>query len=314
MTPLISLIIPCYNVASICDRFFASLLAQSYSNIQLILVNDGSTDKTEEKLRSLIPSLKEKGFFVKYVTQQNKGLGGAINTGLKYIKGDYFCWADPDDYFEPNAFEVRVKYVTEHPDCAALTCDAYCRNEDDIEHYTSLVSAHFPRSDEPKQFELLLNYDSIFCPGCHMLKTEAFRAVNPQMEIYEARRGQNWQLLLPVYYAYDRHFFPIPVYNYISYQNSMSHAVAGYEEKLARIDENEEIQVQTLQRMNIPEQEREKYLRQCHMLTTKLRMYNARAYDRKDEFTRFFTEARKGKALELKDWLRAILFYLLGKK
>ena len=75
---------------------------------------------------------------------------------------------------------------------------------------------------DEKQFEYLLNEKSIFCTGCHMIRVSALKEVNPKFEIYPARRGQNWQLLLPIYYKYKRFFLDEPLYGYVIYAQSMS--------------------------------------------------------------------------------------------
>ncbi len=307
-SPLISLIVPCYNVAWCCDTFFASLERQTYTNIQLIIVNDGSEDDTEEKVQGWLPKLERRGYQYEYVWQENKGLGGAINTGLKKIRGDYFCWADPDDYYEDNAFEVRVNYLKEHSDCAVLTCGGYYVNNGERTPM-AYPKHHF----EKKQFELLLNYESVFFPGGHLISTKCFETVNPQKDIYEARRGQDWQLLLPVYYAFDRDTLDIPVYNYVVYPNSMSHSDSGYEQKLKRIEESETIQLETLKRMLMPESDREKYMKHIRAFHAKLKLYNARSFDKKEEFNKYLKEAISLGEMDFKDWLRVARYMISGR-
>ena len=100
---------------------------------------------------------------------------------------------------------------------------------------------------------------SIFCSGCHMIRTTAFLDVNPNREIYEARRGQNWQMLLPVYYKYKRGFIDEPLYDYIIYKNSMSSGDDTREKKIIRENEHLAIVKNTLESMSITSQEKNKY-------------------------------------------------------
>jgi len=310
---LVSLIVPCYNIAHVCDRFFDSLLRQTYTNIQLILVNDGSTDDTEKKLFSFKERLENKGYIFEYYYQENKGLGGAINTGLKKIKGEYFCWADSDDYYEDNAFEIRVKYFVCHPECNILTCNANVRESKDILRVVSHECDHFIHHQEPKQFQYLLDYESVFCPGAHMIRTDAFKTINPNMDIYEAKRGQDWQLLLPMYYYYDRHCLPDIVYDYVIYDNSMSHGDVDYEKKNIRIDENRTIQIETLKRIEMTEAERKGYFRHIDVFHDKLKMYNARAYSEKKEYSELYSKLKRQHEIDLQDRLRRVRFILLGR-
>ena len=102
---LVSIITPCYNVEKVVHRYLNSILSQTYKKIELILVNDGSTDKTEEILLSYKSIFESQGIIFKYIYQENKGLGGSINTGLKYFTGEYLCWPDPDDTLHPQSIE-----------------------------------------------------------------------------------------------------------------------------------------------------------------------------------------------------------------
>ena len=94
----VSIIVPCYNAAATLGRFMDSVMNQTYSYIQVIAINDGSTDQTAEILKNYKAKFvtSEREFII--ITQKNLGLGSAINSGLKHIQGEYICWADPDDF------------------------------------------------------------------------------------------------------------------------------------------------------------------------------------------------------------------------
>lgn len=306
---LISLIVPCYNVEKVCDRFFQSLLEQTYSHIQIILVNDGSTDGTEEKLFSYKQALEQKGCFFDYIYQENKGLGGAINTGLKKVRGEFLCWADPDDYYEKNAFEVRVDYFLKHDECNVLTCDGYQRRAESLDQ-KQLIGKAFKHRFEKNQFELLLDGKSVFCAGVHMVKVSAMKKVNPDMDIYEAKRGQNWQLLLPMYFSYERHYLDIPVYNYIVYPNSMSSGDASKELKLKRYCEHEIILNETLKRIEkIQNCDMHRYYSFVKDKYFKLKLITALRYKDKLLFQATYKEKQKQVGIDRQDKL----FYLRNK-
>ena len=310
--PLISLIVPFYNMASLCGPFFDSLLEQTYTNVQLIFVNDGSKDDSEKVILSYKERLEEKGYVFEYYYQDNKGLGGAINAGLKMIRGEFFCWADPDDFYERDAFSVRVDYMREHPECDVLTCDAFVIDEKDRGSKRRL-SESYPETSRPDQFKLLLDYKSCFCPGCHMIRTKAFETVVPGMSIYEAKRGQNWQILLPVYYRFDRHYLDVVIYDYITYESSMSHSDVGYEGKERRIAENETIQLETVARIEMSDKEHAECSDHIRAFHTRLRMLNARSSKNKPEFDKYYRECARLGGIEFKDRIRRISFKLFGK-
>ena len=243
---LVSVITPCYNGEKTIARLMDSILDQTYKNIEFILVNDGSVDKTEEIARSYEQKFIGQGMTFKYVYQENKGLGGAINTGLKHFTGEFLCWPDADDYLEVTSVEERVNFLKGNPEYAVVTSNAYIRNEDDLNNPRLMIDKVTENTRQKNQFKLMLNGYSVFCSGCHMVRTEAFLQVNPEREIYQARRGQNWQLLLPLYHKFNRYFLDKPLYNYVIYQNSMSRSDNNMEDKLLRYDEHQDILIHTL--------------------------------------------------------------------
>ncbi len=108
--PLVSVIIPCYNTADYLGEAIESVLAQTYGNFEVIVVDDGSTDNTPQVVRSFDDKR------IRYVYQDNKGLPGARNTGIRHSKGQYLAFLDADDYFLPNKLTDQVAFLESHPD------------------------------------------------------------------------------------------------------------------------------------------------------------------------------------------------------
>lgn len=244
---LVSIITPCYNGEKTIARLMDSVLNQTYKNIEFILIDDGSTDNTESIVKAYESKFTEQGMIFKYVYQENRGLGGAIDTGLKHFTGEFLCWPDADDYLELDSVLERVEFLKAHSEYAMVTSDAFIRNSDSLDTYKALVSKNREHINEPRQFTYLLKEDGIFCSGCHMVRTEAFLEVNPERSIYPARRGQNWQMLLPVHYKFDTFFLNKPLYNYIDYPTSMSKNKPSLESVLMRYNEHEAILINTLE-------------------------------------------------------------------
>lgn len=274
----VSLIVPCFNVEKYIERFLNSVLAQTYDKIELILVDDGSTDKTKAIIESMEGTLQKK-VRLKYVYQGNQGLGAAINTGLKYFKGEYLCWADPDDILEAESIEKRVAFLEKHVEFGCVTSDANMYKENDLQNPVGQVSENARNNTASEQFIYLLKAQSIFCSGCHMIRSTAFLSVNEKREIYPARRGQNWQLLLPVYHEYKRGFLSEPLYKYIIYEKSMSYVEDSKMEYVKRYDENKEIVFRTLDMMKISNKEKKKYKKVFQKLYSRDIYYVAIKYD-----------------------------------
>ena len=118
MPKIISVIIPCYNGEETVGRSIESVYIQECNNyiIELIVVDDGSTDRSEKKINSWKLRFQQKGYLFKYVYQNNLGLGGAINTGLKYVTGEYLTLLDADDCFIQGSIKKRVDFLEENPD------------------------------------------------------------------------------------------------------------------------------------------------------------------------------------------------------
>ncbi len=259
--PLVSIIIPCYNGHKTLNMCLDSVLEQTYKNLEVITVNDGSTDNTEEIILSYKDKFEKEGMVLRYIYQENKGLGGAINAGLKVFSGDYLCWIDCDDFMFPESVRTRLEYLESHPEFAVATSDAYFLNESDLTTPINLVSNAAQDVENPNQFLLHLRGKSIFCSGCHMIRSSAFLDMTPSRQIYPARRGQNWQMLLPVYYKYKRVFINKPLYGYINYENSMSGGDISKDKKIFRFNEHLEIITHTLNSIKMTNRERKKYMR-----------------------------------------------------
>lgn len=102
--------------------------------------------------------------------------------------------------------------------------------------------------------------------------------LDQKCEIYPARRGQNWQLLLPIYYKYKRFFLDEPLYGYVIYAQSMSQGDVTKEKVLERWEEHEKILNETLKRMNMDSKDLEKYLKMVQVRYIKKRFFTAIDY------------------------------------
>ena len=98
---LISIILPIYNVATYIDRCLESVVKQTYKNIEIILINDGSTDNS----KSLCIKWTNKDTRIQYIEKKNGGVCSARNAGLKIAKGKFISFIDPDDYVSLNIIE-----------------------------------------------------------------------------------------------------------------------------------------------------------------------------------------------------------------
>lgn len=116
METLITIIVPAYNVEKYIRECVNSLIHQTRMNHKIVIVNDGSTDRTEEVCMELKKDHEE---LITYVSQENQGLGGARNTGMKYVDTPYLCFLDSDDWLNSyfvECFSKMIERTDELPD------------------------------------------------------------------------------------------------------------------------------------------------------------------------------------------------------
>ncbi len=260
--PLVSLITPGWNGKDFIHNLLDSILNQTYQNLEYIYIDDGSSDGTKDIVLSYKEKFKERGIKFLYIYKQNGGVSSAINEGLKYVKGEYLCWPEYDDILLPESVELKVKYLEEHPDCAVVTSDAWLVNIDNINKKQGVLSYHNPNRFDRNHFVQSLLTNSIFTAACHMIRMSMFDAVNPTREIYPSPIGPNWQMLLPLYYKYNRGFIEKPLLYYVIRPDSISHSNNTLEQKIASIDEYIRILKYILdQVIMMPESDRKLYHR-----------------------------------------------------
>ncbi len=107
-----SIIVPVYNVEKYIKKCLDSLINQTFSDFQIVVVDDQSPDNSMEIVESFANQYPEK---FKIIHQENKGLGGARNTGVSAAEGDYLLFVDSDDYLQKNSLEILHNHLNEYP-------------------------------------------------------------------------------------------------------------------------------------------------------------------------------------------------------
>jgi glycosyltransferase involved in cell wall biosynthesis len=113
----VSVVIPTYNYGHFVVEAVESVLAQTYRDLEIIVVDDGSTDDTRKRLEPFMDRIR-------YIHQQNQGLSTARNAGIHAAKGEWIAFLDSDDLWHPRKLEVQMPYLAEHPDVALLATDS----------------------------------------------------------------------------------------------------------------------------------------------------------------------------------------------
>jgi glycosyltransferase involved in cell wall biosynthesis len=138
--PLVSIVIACYNDAQYIEQAVQSALSQTYSNIEVIVVDDGSNAETKRVLKKTEPRI------TKLITQENQGQSTARNVGIQQAKGDYILVLDSDDFFEPLFCEKAIAVFLKSNDVKIVTCNANLLYED------GSVNVYTPQGGTIKNF------------------------------------------------------------------------------------------------------------------------------------------------------------------
>ena len=221
----VSVIIPCYNGEKVINRSIESVYMQAGEFvIELIVVDDGSTDKSKEQIDIWIPKFKKKGYKLKYIYQKNQGVGGAINKGLKYVTGEYLTLLDADDCFLQNSIKKRAEFLEENLEYVGVRTNGW-----QDKHGEKKLFEVNESGKDTNLFDGLIGGQATNWAGSYMIRTQELFEVYPTREIYPSRFGQNMQILLPL--AYKRKFGFIDEPLMIYYLQNTSHSQAATPEE-----------------------------------------------------------------------------------
>lgn len=257
----VSIVTPCYNGENYISKLIESILRQTYTKIQFILVNDGSTDQTEKVATSYEKKFNDHNIYFKYIKQKNAGQAAAVNNGLKFVEGEYFVEADSDDYFPDDAIENMVNFLDKHPSFNAVRGNVrFFKSDEKGTEETSEIR----KSQNPKNTDLFLNYileEDIYCfPGVIMFRMKTFLKKNKDKNIYINKAGQNWQLILPVVYQGKTGYIDKVVYNYFVRDGSHSRGDESFLSVLKKWENHRKILNHTVKKIIDNPVERKRFL------------------------------------------------------
>src|SRR5712672_3063531 len=120
--PKVSIIIPAYNQARFLGVAIESALRQTFSDLEVIVIDDGSTDQTRQVAAGF-------GDRIRYIHQDNTGLPGARNRGIRESSGEYLCFLDSDDFYHPDKLQRQVELLDADPEIGFVYCDIVTTDE-----------------------------------------------------------------------------------------------------------------------------------------------------------------------------------------
>lgn len=249
---LVSLVTPGWNGKQFVHRLLDSIIAQTYRPIEYIYVDDGSTDGTAEIVQTYKEQFKIAGIDFKFVQQENGGISEALMAGFQHVTGKYLSCPEYDDILLPTSVEKRIQYLQNHPDCAVVSADAWVVTEANIEERKHKISHNNPNRFDRNHFYQALMSNSIFNAACNMLRMDLFDKTHTDRKIFSSRIAPNQQILLPLYYHYNRGFIEEPLSIFLIRQGSVSHPQKTLEIELNRDIEYRNILFHTLESIDMP--------------------------------------------------------------
>ncbi len=157
--PEISIIVPAYNMSEYIEKCLDSLLNQTKKEIEIIAVDDGSTDNTLSILNEYQQKFPD---IVKVISQENGGLSAARNTGIEAATSKYIAFVDSDDYVDCNMFEAMYNKATEK-NYDVVACDVSCIYPDRVTVVDSGISFESESVTPDQSRELFLNMYVVVC-------------------------------------------------------------------------------------------------------------------------------------------------------
>lgn len=147
---IISVIIPAYNHEKYVERTIKSVIDQTYKNIELIIINDGSTDNTDQAIRKTILECEKRFVKFNYINKENEGVIKTINKGLSLAIGKYVYFISSDDSAEPEALETLYDFISKNHDYGLVVGDDYIMDGDGKRCYWNKKGENVYKANEAK--------------------------------------------------------------------------------------------------------------------------------------------------------------------
>jgi len=212
--PLITVYIANYNYAKYLNRSIQSLLNQTFQDFELLIIDDGSTDNSQEIIKQFEENEK-----VYTVFQRNKGLNRTNNVALKLSRGKYIMRLDADDYLDVHALEIMVSELEKNPECAIVFPDYYL-----IDEYDN-ITGHIRRHDFENNVSLP---DQPAHGACTMIRRDVLLSIGGYDEKFDRQDG--YDLWLNIIGKYPVRNINLPLFYYRQHNSNLT----GNEEQLLK--------------------------------------------------------------------------------
>jgi glycosyltransferase involved in cell wall biosynthesis len=207
--PLISVIIPCYNVSNYVSEAINSIIKQTYRNLEIWVIDDASSDGTLDKIKAI----KDDRIIIETFKINTKKIG-AVNEVLKKVNGDFICFQDSDDWSEPSRIELQMNEFQKHPKLGVcFTKYCYVGKSRRVPEKIALTNEEL--KDEFVTFgnKKNKNFEATTC-GTMMIAKEVLRKNNGYHPYFTGRVGEDIYWIYTILKEYDAVTINTVLYNY----------------------------------------------------------------------------------------------------
>lgn len=212
-SPLVTAVVPVHNGERFLCAALDSILGQAYAPVEVVVVDDGSTDGSESGARSRP---------VRYVGQPNRGVAAARNAGLAAARGSLVAFLDQDDEWEPDKLTRQVEYLADHPEVGFV-----------LAHLRLILEPGTPCPSWLRE-ESIGERTVGYCPGTMVARRETFERIGGFDEVYEVASDAEW-----ITRARDAgvgmHMLPEALLRYRIHDANASHRVDAVRAEVLRV-------------------------------------------------------------------------------
>ncbi len=215
MSKLVTVVIPCYKQAHFLEECIESVLAQTYTPIEIVIVNDGSPDETEAVCAAF-------GEQVKCITQPNLGLSAARNTGIRAALGEYIALLDSDDICRSQRIAKQVAFLEERPTFGMVVSDAY------LQRGSEIIGLKSELSKKPKNHANFRWETVAYCPtpSTMLIRRECFKKIGYFEPALKGMGGEDWLFAVEMSLHYPMGFIDEPLIDYRLHETNKTKNVA----------------------------------------------------------------------------------------
>lgn len=212
--PLVSVLIPAFNRVNFIDETLQSVFQQTYPHVEILVVDDGSSDGTYEKLKSY--AQQQKLCLLTHEKRANKGQSAALNLALRQAQGSFIAILDSDDVFLPRKLETQVRFLQSHPDVGLVYGLGEAVDERGEWLYDLLTAEH----QEPNDPNAVLLDCYFLLPQNALVRKSAYEQAGFFEESFRA--AQDHDMLVRLAEVTRFGFLPEKVFQYRRHRDSIS--------------------------------------------------------------------------------------------